>query len=103
MIFLPFRLLFGALFGLLGLAAALAFVPVILVLLLPFVLLKFVFRLTAALVVLPIVFVALAFAALIAGAAVLFALLVPLLPVLLIGLGLWVIMRGSRAASAVPN
>jgi hypothetical protein len=81
----------------------LVFLPVLFVFWLVFAILKFAFRLTFALLALPFIFIGLVAAALMAGFALFFAVLLPLAPILLlIGLG-WAIMRSSRAASAIPN
>jgi hypothetical protein len=81
----------------------LVFLPFLFAFWLVFAVLKFAFRLTFALLALPFLFLGLVMAALVAGAALLFAILLPLLPVLAIAAGVWLVMRSSRAASAVPN
>lgn len=81
----------------------LVFLPFLMVFWFAFAVLKFALRFTLALLVLPIVFFALFAAALAAGVALLLAVAIPLLPVVVICLGVWLIMRSSRAASAIPN
>ena len=81
----------------------LVFLPVLFVFWLLFAVLKLAFRLTFVLLALPFILIGLVIAALMAGFALFFALLLPLAPILLlIGIG-WLIMRSSRAASAIPN
>ena len=81
----------------------LVFLPVLFVFWLLAAVLKLAFRLTFALLALPFIFIGLVMTALVAGFALFFALIIPLAPILaLIGIG-WLIMRSSRAASAIPN
>lgn len=101
---LPFRIVFGLLFGLLALPFALLALPFALffaVLWLPFLLLRFVIKAVVGLVLLPVMLVV----AVIVGAALLFAfsmaVLLPLSPFLLLGLLVWALTRNSRAAIAV--
>jgi hypothetical protein len=72
--------------------------------------LKFAFRLTFGLLILPIVLIPVAIAlipvaiaAVIAGIAVGVALLIPLTPLLVVGGVIWLLTRSSRAATASPN
>lgn len=81
----------------------LVFLPVLFVFWLFLAALKFAFRLTFALLALPFIFIGLVIAALAAGLALFFAVLLPLAPFLALILIGWLIMRSSRAASAIPN
>jgi len=92
---LPFRIFFGLLFGLLLLPFTLLF--------LPFLLLRAVIKLTFLLVLAPIIAIVAVGALLVAGLAVFFALLLPLLPFALVGLFIWAIVRASRPAYVLRN
>jgi hypothetical protein len=81
LVLLPFRLLFGLIFG---------------VLVLPFVLLKLILGALLLLVVGPVLVIAFLAAAVAAVAAI----TVPLLPFLCIGFVIWVVLRGSSAVTA---
>lgn len=81
LVLLPFRLLFGLLFG---------------VLVLPFVLLKLILGALLLLVVGPVLVIAFLAAAVAAVAAI----AVPLFPLLCIGFVIWVVLRGSSAVTA---
>ena len=88
---LPFRIFFGLLCGLL-------FLPFVL-LLVPFLLLRVVIKTAVLLVALPFVLLAVGGALLVACVAVLFALLIPLLPFAFVALCVWAIVRvASRPA-----
>ena len=87
---LPFRIAFGLLFGLLLLPFALLIVP--------FLLLRVVLKSLVLLVALPFVLLAVAGVLLAAFAAVLFAVMIPLLPFAFVGLCIWAIVRSSRPA-----
>jgi hypothetical protein len=89
---LPFRIVFGILFGLLALPFALLAAPFAL-LLLPFVLLRLIIKATIALVMLPVVLVVLAIGATVAFLTVSFAVLAPLLPLAFLVFCIWVIVR----------
>ena len=102
---LPFRIVFGVLFGLLALPFALLLLPVAIVgcvLFLPFLLLRIVLKATVGLIVLPIMLLVagvLCVALLFAAA---FALLVPLAPFALVAFVVWYYAtRSSRAATVV--
>jgi len=71
--------------------------------LLPFYLLRFVFRLVFGLLLLPFIMLIVAGVILMAVFGVVFALFAPLMPFVLVGLAIWALMRHSRAASAYPN
>jgi len=94
--------MFGLVFGLL---AAVVVIPVALMLLLwlPFMLLRFTFRLAALIFIVPIVIGTLLFAAVAAGVAVLFAVLLPLVPIAAIVFVVWALTRSSRAATVIPG
>jgi hypothetical protein len=85
---LPFRIVFGLLFGLLLLPFALLF--------LPFLLLRFVIKSIVLLAVLPFVLLAAGAALVVAVVAVLFAVMIPLLPFAFVALCIWAIVRSSR-------
>lgn len=100
---LPFRIVFGVLFGLLALPFALLALPFALlfaVVWLPFLFLRLAIKAAVGLLVLPIVLLV---AAIVAGALAFgfaMAVLVPLSPLLLIGFLVWAVTRSSPAASA---
>jgi hypothetical protein len=103
---LPFRIVFGVFFGLLALPFALLALPfalIGLVLFLPFLLFRFLFRAALAMIVLPILLLvgAVVCAALLFAAGV--AILLPLSPFLLLGLLVWALTRNSRAAIATQG
>jgi hypothetical protein len=76
------------------------FFPVIL----PFLILRFVFKLLFALVMVPFVLLVVAGALFMAFAGVMLALLSPLLlPLAFVALLIWAVTRHSRAASALPG
>lgn len=87
---LPFRIVFGLLFGILLVPFALLF--------LPFLLLRLVIKSLVLLVALPFVLLAVGGAALFAFVAILFAVMIPLLPFAFIALCVWAIVRASRPA-----
>ena len=90
---LPFRVFFGVLFGLLLLPFTLLF--------LPFLLVRAIIKLSLLLVLAPIIAIVTVGALLLAGFALFFVLLIPLLPFALVGLFIWAIVRASRPAYAV--
>lgn len=96
---LPFRLAFGLVLGILILPFAL--------LLLPFLLLRFVVKALVGLIVLPFALVAAAFGIFFAALGLALAVIVPLLPLALIGLGVWAVVQmlrpRSQAAIAVRD
>ena len=98
---LPFRLAFGLLFGVLLLPFALLLLPFTL-LILPFLLLRFVLKGIVLMMVLPFVLLAVGGALLAALVAILFAVLIPLLPIAFVALCIWAIVRSSRPA-LIPN
>lgn len=90
---LPFRIFFGVLFAILLLPFT--------VLLLPFLLLRFVIKTAVFLLVMPFVLLAAVVALGVAFVAVFFALLVPLLPIAFVVFCVWAIVRmASRPAFA---
>jgi hypothetical protein len=89
LLLLPFRLVFGIVAGLVVLPVVLILLPFALLLWLPFAML----RLVAGLVVLPIVLVALVLGLVAAGAGMALAVVVPLLPVVVIAVGIWAVFR----------
>ena len=96
---LPFRLLFGIVFGLLALPFAIVLLPFALLLWIPFLLLKVAFRLTAALLLIPL-FAVFGVIGLLVGGVALLAVFIPLIPIaLLLAFG-WMLFRGARAATA---
>jgi hypothetical protein len=87
---LPFRIFFGLLFGLLLLPFTLLF--------LPFLLLRAVFKLALLVFLAPFIVLVTVGVLLVAGFALVFALLLPLLPFAFVGLIIWAIVRaGVRA------
>ena len=93
LLLLPFRLVFGIVAGLVVLPVVLILLPFALLLWLPFAMLRMALRLVAGLVVLPIVLVALVLGLVAAGAGMALAVVVPLLPVVVIALGIWAVVR----------
>jgi hypothetical protein len=93
LLFLPFRLTFGIIAGLVVLPFVLILLPFALLLWLPFAMLGMALRLVAGLVVLPIVLVALVLGLLAAGIGMALAVVVPLLPVIAIALCIWAVVR----------
>jgi hypothetical protein len=71
--------------------------------LLPFYILRFVFKLVFGLFMLPFIFLIVAGALLVAFFSVVAAVFMPLVPFVLIGLAIWALMRHSRAANVYPN
>ncbi len=71
--------------------------------LLPFYILRFVFRLVFGLLMLPFILLCVAAVVFFAIAGALFAAFLPLMPFVLIALAIWALTRHSRAASAYPN
>jgi hypothetical protein len=90
---LPFRIAFG----LLLLPFALLLLPFGL-LILPFLLLRFVLKSIVLLMVLPFVLLAVGGALVVALVAILFAVMIPLLPFAFVALCVWAIVRSSRPA-----
>ncbi len=90
---LPFRIAFG----LLLLPFALLLLPFGL-LILPFLLLRFVLKSIVLMMVLPFVLLAVGGALLFAFVAILFAVMIPLLPFAFIALCVWAMVRSSRPA-----
>ena len=84
--------MFCLLFGIL-------FFPIVL----PFLILRFVFKLLFALVMVPFVLLVVAGALFMAFAGVMLALFSPLLPFAFVALLIWALTRHSRAASAIPG
>ncbi len=94
---LPFRLVFGLVFGVLGIVVAVLCLPFAL-LFLPFLLLRVVLKTAFALMILPFVLLVAGAGLLIAFAAVSLGLLIPLLPVAFVAFCIWAIVRASRPA-----
>ena len=106
LLLLPFRLAFGIIAGLVVLPLALILLPFALLLWLPFAILRASLRLAVGLIVLPIVLTAVVFGLLVAGIGAALAIAVPLLPVILIALCIWAVVRPRRsspAASAIQG
>jgi hypothetical protein len=72
-------------------------------LVLPFLILRFVFRLVFGLLMIPFVVMMILFGVAMAVFSVFFALVMPLLPFVLIALAVWALTRHSRAATAYLN
>jgi hypothetical protein len=72
-------------------------------LVLPFLIIRFVFKLLFALLMVPFVLFMVAGALLLAFAGVVLALFVPLLPFVCVALVVWALTRHSRAASVIPG
>jgi hypothetical protein len=70
---------------------------------LPFLLLRFIFKLVFGLLMLPFILLMVGFALVMAAMAVTLAVLTPLVPFALVALVLFAITRHSRAASAIPS
>jgi len=100
LLLLPFRLLLGVVFGLLALPFVLLLLPFALLLWLPFVILRFTLKIALLAIVLPVVAIAVLGALLIAGMAVFAAVFVPLLPVALLAIGVWLLLRPTRHSPA---
>jgi hypothetical protein len=92
LLFLPFRLALGIIAGLVVLPFVLILLPFALLLWLPFAMLRMALRLVAGLLVLPIVLVATVLGVLAAGFGMALA-VVPLLPVIVIALFVWAVVR----------
>jgi len=71
--------------------------------LLPFYILRFVFRMMFGLLMLPFILLFVAGAVLFLVATALFAAFIPLMPFALVALAVWALMRHSRAATAYPG
>jgi hypothetical protein len=84
---LPFRIVFGLLFGLLLIPFAL--------LMIPFLLLRVLIKSIVLLVALPFVLLAVVAAVLVACVGVLFVVMIPLLPFAFLALCIWAMMRAS--------
>jgi hypothetical protein len=103
LLLLPFRLAFGILAGLVVLPFLLIVLPFALLLWLPFAMVRMALRLVAGLLVLPIMLVALVVGPLAAGVGMALA-VVPLLPVIVIALCIWAVVRlagGTVRSSAI--
>ena len=88
---LPFRLAFGLLLGILLLPFAL--------LVIPFLLLRFVLKAVVAVIMLPFALIVAAVGVVFAAMAVALAIIVPLIPFALIGLGIWALVQMARPRS----
>jgi hypothetical protein len=93
LLLLPFRLLFGIVFGLLALPFVILLLPFALLLWLPFALLGLTFRILTALIIVPFVAVAVLLGLLIGGVALVGAILIPVVPLLFVAFCIWVIWR----------
>jgi hypothetical protein len=93
LLLLPFRLLFGLVFGLLALPFVILFLPFALLFWLPFMLLRFTFRVLTALIIVPFVAVAVLVGLLVGGIAVVGAILLPLIPLLFVAVCIWAVWR----------
>ena len=91
---LPFKLFFGLLFGVLALFVFLPFA----LLVVPFLLLRFVIKAVVLLVALPFVLLAVGAGLVVAVVAVICVLMIPLLPFAFVALCIWAIVRSSRPA-----
>src|SRR5262245_13944228 len=89
LLLLPFRLLFGVVFGLVALPFVLLLLPFVLLLWLPFAILKFTVKLALGIVLLPILAIIAVLGLLVGGIFV----LVPLIPLLIVGFGVWAVWR----------
>jgi hypothetical protein len=78
------------------LLASILFFPLVL----PFLILRFVFRLVFGLLMIPFILMMILFGVAMAVFSVLFALALPILPFVLIALAVWALTRHSRAATA---
>ena len=96
---LPFRFVVGLLLGILILPFALV--------LLPFLMLRFVFKALVGLIVLPFALVAAAVGIFFAALGLVLAIIIPLVPLALIGLGVWALVHilkpSSQAAIAIRD
>lgn len=92
LVLLPFGLLFAVVFGILALPLALVVAPLALLFAIPILILKFLFRLAAGLIVLSVLIIGGVLAVLLFGA-VLAAMLVPAVPIAFILLGAWLLLR----------
>ena len=92
---LPFRIFFGLLFGLLLLPFTLLF--------LPFLLLRAVFKLALLAFLAPLIALVTVGVLLVAGFALVFALLLPLLPFAFVGLIIWAIVKASQPSYALRH
>jgi hypothetical protein len=92
---LPFRLFFCLLFGLIFLPLTILF--------LPFIILRLMLKAVFGLIMLPIALVMGLIGIAVALLAVSFALLIPLLPFIVIGVCVWLLTRNSRAATAIQG
>jgi hypothetical protein len=103
LLLLPFRLTFGIIAGLAVLPFVLILSPFALLLWLPFAILRVALRLVVGLLVLPIVFVALVVGLLAAGIGMALAVAVPSLPITLVALCIWAVVRltGGPVRSSV--
>jgi hypothetical protein len=98
LLLLPFRLLFGVVFGLVALPFVILLLPFALLLWLPFAILRFTLKLALGILVLPIVAIAMILGLLVGGV----ALLLPLIPLLALGFVGWAVWRMmSRSTSLV--
>ncbi len=99
LLLLPFRLLFGVVFGLVALPFILLLLPFALLLWLPFAILRLTLKLAVGIVVLPILAIVMLLGLLVGGVAVAAAVLVPLIPLLVLG----VLRLGRVAAGPGPR
>jgi hypothetical protein len=93
LLLLPFRLLFGLVFGLLVLPFLVVLLPLALLFWVPFMLLRLTFRVLTALIIFPIVAVAVLLGLLVGGIALVGAILLPLIPLLFVAFCVWAVWR----------
>ena len=96
LLLLPFRLLFGVVFGLVALPFVILLLPLALLLWLPFAILRFTLKLAFAILVLPIVAIATIVGLLVGGVALLIP-LIPLLALAFVAWAVWRMMSGSTS------
>ena len=98
LLLLPFRLLFGVVFGLVALPFVVLLLPFALFLWLPFAILRFTLKLAFGILVLPFIVIAMMVGLLVGGV----ALFVPLIPLLALAFVAWAVWRMmSRSTSLV--
>jgi hypothetical protein len=92
LVLLPFRLFFTVVFGLIALPFVILLLPFALLLLIPLLVIKFAFRLVAAILFIPLMIIAAVGGMLLFGVAAL-AMALPLLPLVFLGFVVWLLMR----------
>ncbi|HEX7794106.1 MAG TPA: hypothetical protein VF456_07135 [Vicinamibacterales bacterium] len=99
LLLLPFRLLFGVVFGLVALPFVILLLPFALLFWLPFAILRFTLKLALGILVLPIVAIAMVLGLLVGG----IALLVPLIPLLALGFVAWAVWRMMSGSTSLAR